>query len=391
MDTLNRSHLQSLIADQPGHCLTIFTQTQRGGSEQNLIRFRHQLDAAEDMLKKLDVPEGDATNSLKAPRALLKDVDYWKSMSDGLATFIQGKSCQMFRLPLKFDNEIYAGKHFHVKPLIPWFTGDARFYVLAVSQNHVRLLACSAHGVHLVRMSDAPANEAEALRTHDRDEILNVHTHHGASGTMMQKVFHGHGVGIDDHKTELAQYFQKIDQAVCHAIGETHAPLVLATVDYLAAIYRKHSKYPRVMEADISGNPDHLSNEALQAKGLPLATPFLREREQRALTQYREAVGSGKTTHTLGEILPAAYRGELETLLLVHGGQVWGKYEASAGYIEEHSSPKLGDEELTNLASIYMLRHDRRVFSVAPEPVFDGAPMAGIYFLPMPHHGKSRR
>lgn len=391
MDTLSREQFQALIANQPGRRASIYTQTQRGGSEQNIIRFRHQLDAAEEQLKKLGAPEGEASRAFKAARAVLKDVEYWKNMSDGLATFLQGDACQMYRLPLTFDSEVFAGSHFQIKPLISWFADEGRFYVLAISQNHVRLLECGTHGVRPVSLRDAPANKEEALRTHDRDEILNLHSQHGAEGAMMQAVFHGHGVGIDDRKTELTQYFQKIDRALCRALPESRAPLVLATVDYLAAIYQKVSKYPRVLDAGVYGNPDHVSDENLRVGAQSLAEPFLREREERALAQYRQMVGTGKTTYSPSELLPAAWRGELETLLLVKGNRAWGRFDPATSQLEEHREYHSGDEDLTNLAATYMLRHGRQVFEVAAEPGFDGAPMAGIYFLPMDHHGKSRR
>lgn len=391
MDSLNQTHLKALIREQSGPCLSVFTQTQRGGSEQNLIRFRHQLDDGEKQLRAVGLSEEEAARALKAPRAVVKDVDYWKNMSDGLATFIQGNSCQMYRVPLKFDNEVFAARHVLIKPLIPWFEEGGRFYVLAISQNHVRLLEGNLFGVRPIRMSEAPSNKEEALRTHDRDEVLNVHTHPGAAGRLMEKMFHGHGVGIDDEKAELTKYFQQIDHALCRTLAENHAPLILATVEYLGAMYRKISKYPRVLEVGVWGNPDRINDNELYHKAFPLAAPFLHERRDRALVHHQQFVGSGRTTHTISEILPAAFRGELETLLLAHGGSAWGRFDSAAGSIEEHANRMPGDDELTNLAAVYMLRHGRHVFSVAPDSTFDGAPMAGIYFLPMDHHGKSRR
>ncbi len=391
MDTLTRSHLQALVAEQPGLCASIYTETNRGGRERDHVQFRDQLDELQKRFKDLGVSESDIGKWLKPARDLVKNEDFWKSTSDGLAAFIRGGSLQTFRLPIRFKNAVFVGSHFHVKPLIPWFMGDGQFHILAISQNHVRLLEASAHDAHPLAMPGAPANKEDALRSHDRDEILNVHTQMGPGGQAMQAIFHGHGVGIDTYKPDITKYFQAVDQAVCDALGDTRAPLVLATVDFLAGIYRKVTKHPRLVETIVSGNPDRQSETELHAKAWPIVAPMLGEREERTLAQYRQLVGSGRTTHTLSELLPAAYRGELESLLLVKDAEAWGKFEPAAGSIEEHPKPAPADEELTNLAAVYMLRRDRQVQTVAAEAAFDRAPMAGIYFVPMAHHGKSRR
>ncbi|MEZ4715870.1 MAG: hypothetical protein R2851_07260 [Caldilineaceae bacterium] len=43
------------------------------------------------------------------------------------------------RLPLDFPSLTRVADHFYVKPLLPLLTDDGRFYILALSQNDVRL------------------------------------------------------------------------------------------------------------------------------------------------------------------------------------------------------------------------------------------------------------
>lgn len=380
MDTLNRASLNKLIAEQSGLCVSIYSKTQPGGDEQSIIRTRHQVDEAEKQLRERGVRTNDATEWLEPVRKLQKSSEFWQHASHGLAVFASEAGCQVFRLPLLFDNEVYTGPHFQIRPLLPWFADEGRFYILAISQNHVRLLEGTSHGVRLIPLTQSPASMADAQRTHDRDEVLNYHTHPGAMGTSMQAVFHGHGVGIDDHKTELGQYLHKIDRAICQTIGESRAPLILATVDYLAAIYAAHSHYSNLLKEVLTGNPDHLSPNDLHAKALPFVKPILHRHEARLLEQYPRLKAAGRTSEALNEVLPAAYRGELETLLLSADRQVWGVFDPATQRVEEHAKPGKDDVELTNLAAIHVLRHHHAVHVVRDMAPFGAAPLAGVFF-----------
>lgn len=384
MESFTRANLQTLTADRSGPCVSIFTRTHRGGDKEGPIRWKNQLDDAEKRLVKLGMCTSDAADFVDSGRALLKDLEFWRNTSDGLAAFFTPGIQQTFRLPIAFENETVVGPRFQIKPLLSWFAGDGKFYILALSQNHVRLLEASAHSVRAIA---EPLNMAESLKTHDRDEVLNFHTHHGAAGSAMQAVFHGQGVGVDDHKSDLLQYFQKVDRAISRCFDE-HAPLVLATTDYLIPLYRKASKHRRILENAVLGNPDRLSDAELQAKALPIVAPLLHEKEEKALVQYRQLAGTGKTLHDITQILPAAQRGTLETLLLVPASHVWGKYELATGLVDVHAGPQAGNEDLSNLAAVFMLRHGRSVLTVSKERVFDGAPVVGLLFRALPHHGK---
>jgi len=386
MDSFTREHLKSLIQERTGPCVSIFTKTAPGGGGADPIRWRCQLDDAEDRLVETGMGAGEAAELTGQARILLKKPDYWRKTSQGLATFLASGCFEMFRLPSAFASEVFVGPHFHIKPLLPWFSTDGRFYILALSQNRIRLFEATSHHVKCIA---TPPNMREALRTHDRDEVLNYHTHEGASGRGMEAIFNGHGVGIDDHKTDLLRYFQVADHAVRERLAGSSAPLVLASVAYLAPIYRKASKYPAVIEEIISGNPDHWSEAELHAKALPLVQSYLNERAERLAAQYRQLAGTGQTSHDLQEILPAAAKGEVQTLLLAPGQQVWGTFEAATERLERRIEPQIGDEELTNLAAIYMLQRGRAVHIMPEGTDFDGDPAAGVFFMPLVHHGNS--
>src|SRR5262249_51230904 len=194
----------------------------------------------------------------------------WKHTSDGLAAFFAPGFAKFHRLPAALGDRVVAGPRFHVTPLLDFVGKDGRFFLLALSRNQVRLLEGTTHSWRRVEVAGLPASLARARPAHDRDEPLNLHTHHAAGGNGMQAVFHGQGVGIDDRKEEFLTYCQVIDRAILPIFGATRAALVLATAKYLAAIYRRANRYEHLLGNIVRGNPDRTSDGELHVRGWEL-------------------------------------------------------------------------------------------------------------------------
>jgi hypothetical protein len=160
-------------------------------------------------------------------------------------------------------------ERFHIKPLLPLLSGDGHFYVLALSQNEIRLLQGSRDSVAVVDLVDVPESLADALRWDDPERQLQWHTGTGARADGRAAIFHGHGVGTDNTKTNILRYFQKVDDGICRILAEDPAPLVLAGVDYLLPIYRSASDYPNLVEGAVTGSPEELSAANLHQAAWP--------------------------------------------------------------------------------------------------------------------------
>lgn len=388
MDRFTRADLKSLLDPGTSPGVSVYMATHRGGAEEDLVQWKDDLNDAERRLIDRGMRSSEARDLLAGARDLLTDKRFWNGASDGLAVFIANGSMRSYRLPLAVPNQVVVGPRFHVKPLLPWVDGDGQFYLLAISQNRVRVLRGTAHSMDAVAVPNLPASREAARAEHDRDEVLNYHTARTGAGREMTATFHGQGVGVDDAKAELLRYFQKVDAAVTAALGPDTAPLVLATVEYLAPIYRKANKYSHLLEEFVAGNPDRESDKDLHARVWPLVSPLFRQRADRAVAQYQQLDGTGRTVHDLPVLLPAAHRGELETLFVVGNRNVWGRFEPDTGRVEVHATPRTDSEDLVNLAVTFALGRGRRVHSVQPQAPFNGVPLAGTYFVPMNKHGK---
>jgi hypothetical protein len=314
--------------------------------------------------------------------AHLKDLhdgaDFWSNQCDGLAAFVSRDFQGTYRLPWSFREEVQVGGLFLVTPLLPLLHGEGRFFLLAISQKHVRLFQGTKFTVSEVDLPGVPKNIEEAMRTHDRDEVLTFHTRPTSSGGW-GAIFEGHGVGIDDAKDDLLRYFQQIDRGLHPLLKEERVPLVLAAVDYLHPIYRQANTYVHLEEHGINGNPDRMSAKDLHDRAWAILRPQFEKGQQESLARYEQIVKKGNATDDAARIIPAAYRGELQTLFIASNQSLWGTVGKERDQIAFHDQPQTADENLTNFAAVHSLRHGNSVHVLPSEEMPSGTPMAAIY------------
>lgn len=107
----------------------------------------------------------------------MDDRPFWQHGSDGLAVFLARDLFRSYRLPIRFDELVAVSNRFHTKPLLPLLTGDGRFYVLALSQNDVRLFLCTKYSVSEVNLEGVPRSLEEALRYDEAGRPLQLQAH----------------------------------------------------------------------------------------------------------------------------------------------------------------------------------------------------------------------
>lgn len=384
MDTFSRDDLRRLLANRQMPCVSILMPTSRGAGQEDKIRWKNQVRAAEKKLLAQGYPASDAKTLLKRATELREDVPFWQDVSLGLAAFLSPEQSHFYRLPLAFNEQAAVADHFQIKPLLPLLSEDGRFFVLTLSKKNVRLLQGSRQRIDEIQLHDIPANLVEALQYNDEIRSRTVHTHTAAGGAAGRReaIFHGHGPGVDSAKDGILEFFQMVDRGLQQRLHNEHAPLVLAAADYLLPIYRQASTYPHVLEEAIVGHPDRLSAAELHDRAWDIVQPHFHAERDKISALYRQLAGTGRTAKEVAEIVRAAYQGQLQYLFVVRSGEQWGKFDSNNQQVHLHDKPEPGDEDLLNLAAIHTLAHKGKVFEVEPAEMPDRTPLAGIFWLP---------
>lgn len=386
MNILSRDDLRTLLRKHEGLCVSVYMPTHRMGREvqQGPIRLKNLLGEAEEHLLASGLRALEAEGLLEPAQKLLRDGLFWQHQSDGLAIFISPEMFHHYRLPFDFEELVVVAGRFHIKPLLPLLSGDGRFYVLALSQNEVKLLQGTRYSVSEVDLEDVPESLAEALRHNDPEKRLQFHTGTPTPGGKGKRpaIFHGHGVAsADDPKDYILRYFHQVDEGLHDLLRGEEVPFVLAGVDYLLPLYKEANTYPHLVDKGIEGNPEELSAEDLREQAWVIVHPLFLAAQKEAAVRYRQlaGAGSGQASNDLKQVVPAAYHGRVETLFVAVGLQQWGTFEPATSLVHLHEKAEPGDEDLLDLAAAHTLLNGGTVYAVKPEEVPDDAQLAAVF------------
>ncbi len=388
MDHVTKDDLTTLIDRQGKWCVSIYMPTVRAGTEtqQNPIRFRNLLREAEERLVDLGMRAPEAQEMLKPLDDLQNDIHFWRHQSDGLAVFLCEGEVRSFRVPVDFRERVVVNERLYIKPLLPLFSGDGRFYILAISQDQIRLLEGTRDSVAEVELTGVPESMAEALWPDDPERQLQFRTirsqpRGGTGGTEGTVAFHGHGVGDELDKQDIKRYLQKVDRGLMDKLADERAPLLLAGVDYLLPIYREATKYQYLLDEGLTGNPDNLSARELHAQAWELVKPVFTKAQADAAARYHEHAGrdDGQASNDLKTVLRAAHEGRIDVLFVAVGAQEWGQFRTHSFNVHVHPEMQPGDQDLIDLAAVQTVVNGGTVYAVEQDEVPGGGPIAAVF------------
>jgi hypothetical protein len=262
---------------------------------------------------------------------------------------------------------------------LPLLTGNGQFYILALSQNEVRLFHCTRDSVEEIESPDLPKNIDETLKYDDLEKQLQYHTRTSSARGKRDAMYHGHGVGTDDSKDRILRFFQQVDKGLQQVIGRRDTPIVLAAVDYLLPIYQEATDFPYVLNEGVPGNPEGRSPKELLRDAWEIVEPhFTREMEDHT-DRYNELIGTGKASNQMEVVVRAAYQGRVDALFVPVGIQVWGNFNSNTNKVTFMESGDAASVDLLDFAATHTILQGGTVYAVKPEAVPNGTQVAATF------------
>jgi hypothetical protein len=386
MSTRSKGNLKMLMKKHRGPCISLYLPTHRTGAEmqQDRIRLKNQMRQAENLLFLANVHAAEVEDLLEPIQALVDDEPFWLHPSDGLALFRSRDVFDPYRLPLSFKELVVVSNHFYLKPLLPFLSNDGRFYILALSQNAVRLFEGTHFSVHEVELPKAvPEGLAEVLSYDQPENQLQYQSSSsGASvgkGSRPAMIFRRQGVGGDDTREQVLHSFRQIDKGLQEVLRDETAPLVLAGVAYLFPLYHEVNTYPHLLDRGIAGNPDMLKAETLHEQAWTLVETYVSKPQHDAAAQYRDFAATERASNDVRKVIPAAYDGRIESLFVASEQEQWGTFDPATRTMHVHRQAKFRDEDLLDLAATQTLLHGGSVYAVEREHLPDTALVAAVF------------
>lgn len=381
MRLLSKEELKQLMEVQKEYCITIYLPTEKSGPEtqMNSIRLKNRVSRVEKELEKRGLGANRIAEIVSPAKKLVSDGEFWQHQSEGLVVFMTEDLFRYYRLPLRFREEMMINRRFYLKPLLPLFSGEGHFYILALSQRQIRLWQASRFSHHEIDLGDMPTSMEEALGYDNLERQSQAHVARRRGKQKADLAFHGHGSGFDDAKEDIQRYFQRVSKGLGRIMSSENDPMVLAGVEYLIPLFKKASGYRRISEEAITGNPDELTPEELHRKAWQIVEPALKSEQEKAFNLYRDLSRTARTADCLPDILPAAAQGKVGWLFVDVTAQVWGNYHPQTGKVEVHTEREPNREELIDLAAFQTLAHGGRVYACQKKDLPGSSSTAAVF------------
>jgi hypothetical protein len=385
MEILSLDEFKNLAQRAQDPSITILMPTHRAGpdTQQDPIRFRNLLREVERRLQDDGMGRRNVEAFLQPAQALLEDGEFWRHQQEGLALYLSDGDFHTYRLPYAVDEQAIISQSYYTKPLLPLFTNNGHYFILAVSLNEVRMFEATRDGVGEVELpGDTPTSLAEALKYDDIEQELQFST--GTPGGDRDGMGFGHEVGDETRKIRIGRYLNKLDHGLKPLYRGQEAPLVLAGVDYLLPIYRKVSEYPHILEEGIEGSPEGLRAEELRERAWPLVEPHFRQELEAVLAAYGQGAGTGQAVDDIEEVVAAAHHGRVDTLLVAVDAQVWGTFDPENGKVqvdEQAETQEAGRDDrilLADSAATQTLLNGGTVYALPQEELPTQSPVAAL-------------
>lgn len=386
---LSMSKLTELLTRPRGPCATIYMPTHRAGAQkrQDPIRWSNLLKRAESALGGMGATVDDIDASLEPARKRTGDGDFWLNQRDGLAAFLSPERHEFLRLPCEFAEKVACGRRHAIRPLLPYLQQQRRFFVLALSQHGTRFYESDPPSRRLQRRRLACDDLHIADMVGERSTDATLQYRSANSPAAQQRgdapVFHGQTPRSEKSEADLKRFCDAIDTEVRAALKGESAPLILAAVDYVAAMYRLQNGYPHLAQSGIDGNPDGWSEDELGDLAREIARDEGRQRVSQMISDVADHLGQPTASHDIRIVLPAAASGAVATLLIDRQGECRGQYDSPSESQEVACRDDGNGEDLLEYAAAETIIHGGKVAVVDEGQLPTPSPLLALLRHPL--------
>lgn len=369
-DIPTRTEIERLLSTREPWCVTIYLPTTPVTPEAqgDHIALKNHVADAVHQLQEAGAPKDAVAAIEEEILHLVEDYAFWNTQAYSLAVFATPERIHTFRLPNHLSEAVQVADRFFVKPLLRAVSFPQAAFVLALSQNHVRLLEVSADApAEVLHVAELPKDLGSAVG-HEGS------TDNGGRGSRVQNA--------EGQKVRMRQYSRAVDHAIRSVLAGKDLPLILAAAQPLDSIFRSVCSYPHLAEPGISGNPEVATEEELAASTRAILDELYAAElsELRDRFEMRAAQGRGATD--VVDVARAATFGAVDTVLVDIDAELTGAIDEASGVVTYGADGVRDYGVIDEIARRVLLTHGK-VLAVRADDIPGGGPTAAILRYPV--------
>ena len=366
IDLPTRDEIVRLANIRERACVSIYVQTAQGPNASNMARIEvhTQLRSAVELLEAAHTDAGVVESIVAAVEGLLvEEQDFWRREANSLAIFANATMLSSFRLVNRLHGLTEVSDRFAITPLLRATTFSHSAFVLALSQNAVRLIDVSpVVPASEVTVPDLPHDLTTTVAldlTNDRETLAHLRT-------------------SEDPKVRMLEFAQAVDRALRPILADADRPLILAAVEPLASIYRSASSYPRLSGTVIAGNPEERSPGQLAVSAAPILDAEYAAELATQIERFHESTSRGLSDATLDGIALAVTSRAIDTLFVDIDSRIPGQVDELTGVVTRTEATGEPHYDVIDEIVRRSLFSDAKIFAVRGTDVPGNGPVAAI-------------
>lgn len=298
---------------------------------------------------------------------LAEDDDYWRLQANSLVVLVTPDSIRTFRLANHVHSAVQVSDRFHLSALLRAITFPQSAFVLALSENAVRLVEVSATlPAKTVKIDALPKDAASAV----------------GKSTLNKRAPSRRIQGSEGQNIRFAQYARRVDAALRPVLSGSDLPLILAATGRLASVYHSISSYPNVLESMIETSPDQINDADLAEASRPILDAFYKSEVVEFNELFQTRTQQNRAVSDISEAARAATFGAVEALLVDIDADVPGSLNENGEVIFAQGADATSYEVLNEIAS-RALANGAKVMGVRREDIPGGESLAAILRFPI--------
>jgi hypothetical protein len=327
VDTPNDRELAALFAVKADACVSIYLRTTPitpdvGASK---IEFSNLIREAVNQLEARGVPRARRADLQELLEDVLDDEIYWLYQANTLAVLATPDQIRTFRLANQIDSRVEVSDRFDIKPLLRATTFDHSAYVIALSENRVRLIEIFADlPPEEIQVPDQPRDLQTELGLDNRQK---PQTRRPGSGDRGQ-------TGGTARKLDLARYCRRIDAALAPALHGSDIPVIVMAAQPIASIFHNQCSAENLLPQIISHSPDRLTLGEIAAEARKVLEVHYRGKVEDFHEHYQRRLQSHRSSDNLEEVARAATFGSIETLYIDIDSKLQGTLDEQGGAVD---------------------------------------------------------